>query len=206
MVERRANSKFFFVGNDRCIDFVNSELMRGGQAVDLFESFGDLVAWLREAEILSPAQERRALENWGGTREGERALQAARELRSDLKDMLKAIVAGKSVRQSTIEKINEHLRHQSGYAVLVKTRGGFEKRLHSDFDEPSQLLAPVAEAASDLLCFADPGLIKKCESESCVLYFYDTTKNHARRWCSMSMCGNRVKVAAHYQRARQERS
>jgi predicted RNA-binding Zn ribbon-like protein len=33
-----------------------------------------------------------------------------------------------------------------------------------------------------------------------VLFFYDTTKNHARRWCSMAFCGNRHKVAAHYRR------
>jgi predicted RNA-binding Zn ribbon-like protein len=35
-----------------------------------------------------------------------------------------------------------------------------------------------------------------------VLFFYDTTKNHARRWCSMAFCGNRHKVAAHYRRLR----
>jgi predicted RNA-binding Zn ribbon-like protein len=35
-----------------------------------------------------------------------------------------------------------------------------------------------------------------------VLFFYDTTKNHARHWCSMTICGNRSKVAAHYRRLR----
>jgi len=28
-----------------------------------------------------------------------------------------------------------------------------------------------------------------------VLYFYDTTKNHRRQWCSTAACGNRHKVA-----------
>jgi predicted RNA-binding Zn ribbon-like protein len=32
------------------------------------------------------------------------------------------------------------------------------------------------------------------------LYFYDTTKNHTRRWCSMTGCGNRAKAAAFYER------
>jgi len=44
--------------------------------------------------------------------------------------------------------------------------------------------------------------VKACQNPQCVLLFYDTTKNHARRWCSMAACGNRAKVAAHYQRAR----
>lgn len=30
---------------------------------------------------------------------------------------------------------------------------------------------------------------------ACILFFYDTTKNYSRRWCSMSACGNRMKVA-----------
>ncbi len=78
--------------------------------------------------------------------------------------------------------------------------GGFEKRFRAEFREPAQLLWPVAESACDLLCYADLTLVKKCENPICVLFFYDTTKNHSRRWCSMSVCGNRMKVAAHYQR------
>ncbi|HNJ42487.1 MAG TPA: CGNR zinc finger domain-containing protein [Acidobacteriota bacterium] len=37
-----------------------------------------------------------------------------------------------------------------------------------------------------------------------MIYFYDTTKNHTWRWCSMSLCGNRAKAAAHYRRKRQD--
>lgn len=65
---------------------------------------------------------------------------------------------------------------------------------------PEQLLRPIAEAAVNLLCEAEPLLIRRCESSSCVLLFYDVSKNHARRWCSMDICGNRQKVASHYQR------
>lgn len=203
MNKRGAQSKFVFLGNCKCIDFVNTEVMKGEHVVDLFADFTDLVAWSREAEILSPSQANHMLKSWNGTREGEQALQVGRELRAILRKMVGRVVAGKNVPQSAVDRINEHLRLQRGCNELVKTRAGFVKTLHSDFDKPSQLLVPIAEAASDLLCFSDPGLVKKCESESCVLYFYDTTKNHTRRWCSMSMCGNRMKVAAHYQRARQ---
>jgi len=53
-----------------------------------------------------------------------------------------------------------------------------------------------AEAAAELLAEGDFELIRRCESESCVLWFYDRTKSHRRRWCSMASCGNRHKVAA----------
>src|SRR5437867_3930953 len=89
--------------------------------------------------------------------------------------------------------------------ALVGTRNGFERRRLFQPREPIHLLVPVAESASDLLCHGDLALILKCENPRCILYFYDTTKNHARRWCSMTVCGNRMKVAAHYRRRRRTR-
>ncbi|MEL6323421.1 MAG: CGNR zinc finger domain-containing protein, partial [Pseudomonadota bacterium] len=35
------------------------------------------------------------------------------------------------------------------------------------------------------------------EGPTCTLYFHDVSKNHKRRWCSMDICGNRAKAAAH---------
>ena len=113
---------------------------------------------------------------------------------------------GKSVPATTIALINDLLNNQVGYAELRRTRGGFEKRIHASFNEPEHLLLPIAESACDLLCYSDISLIKKCENDACALFFYDTTKNHSRRWCSMSACGNRMKVAAHYRRLRRTKA
>lgn len=43
-----------------------------------------------------------------------------------------------------------------------------------------------------------PGRIKSCAHPHCILWFYDTSKNGTRRWCSMAVCGNRAKAARHY--------
>jgi predicted RNA-binding Zn ribbon-like protein len=37
------------------------------------------------------------------------------------------------------------------------------------------------------------------------LLFADHTRGHARRWCSMALCGNRAKQAAHRQRQKAQR-
>jgi predicted RNA-binding Zn ribbon-like protein len=65
------------------------------------------------------------------------------------------------------------------------------------------LLVPIAESAAGLLTADDLTLVRKCQNPQCILYFYDTTRNHARRWCSIAVCGNRAKVATHYRRRRQ---
>jgi predicted RNA-binding Zn ribbon-like protein len=38
-----------------------------------------------------------------------------------------------------------------------------------------------------------------------VLWFYDTTRNGTRRWCSMAICGNRAKAHRHYDRVKKTR-
>ena len=61
-------------------------------------------------------------------------------------------------------------------------------------------MPPVAAVAA-LFADGDRGLVRKCEDPLCTLWFYDRTKAHRRRWCSMGVCGNRAKVRAHRERA-----
>jgi predicted RNA-binding Zn ribbon-like protein len=44
--------------------------------------------------------------------------------------------------------------------------------------------------------------LKSCADETCRAVFYDKSKNHSGRWCSMSTCGNRAKVRAWRERQR----
>jgi predicted RNA-binding Zn ribbon-like protein len=55
---------------------------------------------------------------------------------------------------------------------------------------------------AELVCEADFAHIKTCEGAGCTLVFLDTTRDHRRRWCSMAVCGNRAKQAAHRRRSR----
>jgi len=38
--------------------------------------------------------------------------------------------------------------------------------------------------------------LKRCADDDCRAVFYDRSKNHSGRWCSMASCGNRAKVRA----------
>ena len=62
---------------------------------------------------------------------------------------------------------------------------------------PEALLLPVGEALARLVCTEDFSYVKACEGPACTLLFADHTRGHARRWCSMAICGNRAKQAAH---------
>lgn len=44
--------------------------------------------------------------------------------------------------------------------------------------------------------------LKACAGDDCNAVFFDRSKNHSGRWCSMSTCGNRAKVRAWRERRR----
>ena len=46
--------------------------------------------------------------------------------------------------------------------------------------------------------------LRLCANETCRSIFYDRSKNHSGRWCSMATCGNRAKVRAWRERRRSE--
>ena len=153
-------------------------------------------------QVLDATQAKEASRRWDNTLEGQHVFGHALALRAVLREMVKQIVAAKTVPPAAVEEINKLLRYRIRFSELISGQEGFTTRSHAEFDEAIHLLTPIAEAASELLGHADFSLIRKCENPECILYFYDTSKNHVRRWCSMSLCGNRMKVAAYYRRHR----
>jgi len=195
-------SRFYFVGNNLALDLANTLAADYERRdVDLTRSYDDLIDWALEAKILDRRQVADA------RRDTDKALRSsvlkqAIELRTALKSMAAALVAGKAVPKSVIEQINSVLARKQGYYQIVRTSDGYKSRLNIEYEDLRDLMLPVAESAMRLLCYSDLSLVRKCGNPSCVLYFYDTSKRHGRKWCSMDVCGNRAKAAAFYDRNR----
>jgi predicted RNA-binding Zn ribbon-like protein len=194
---------FLFIGERLCLDFVNTEPVDAGERRERLRSFDDLLDWCAQAGGVTSTEARELARRWAGQAEARQAHAAAVELRARLRALLERITAGRPAPPATIDAINDVLRLDRSERQLVRTRDGYAMARRRTIGEPVQLLVPVAESAAQLLSEDDVALVKACQNPECVLFFYDTTKNHARRWCSMAACGNRAKVAAHYQRAKQ---
>lgn len=201
-ISGESRSRFHFVGNVLAIDFVNTEVMSGDERVDLLSSFGDVVDWFAAAGVVSESQARELRSRWTAVAT-DAAMYSVRKFRETLRHALEGIVEGREIDDAVVDAINERLSNP-----VVRTRisrdGNGRHHVSSlmTFARPDDLLVPVAESARDLVCTLDLGLVKKCRNPRCILFFYDATKNHGRSWCSMSACGNREKVAAHYRRRR----
>jgi predicted RNA-binding Zn ribbon-like protein len=197
----RLRQPFLFVGNHPCLDFINTQMIVRGNPTDLLGGCEDLVAWLVQASKVDKFQAVVVMTQWNH-KDQEQLFEQGVKFRKTLREMVARIVARKSIPDSTVASINQILSRCPGYPQLVYAKGRFERQFQSQAARKEGLLAPLAEAASDLLCSGKLSLVKKCGNAACILYFYDTTKNHTRNWCSMQLCGNRIKVAAHYQRRR----
>jgi predicted RNA-binding Zn ribbon-like protein len=47
-----------------------------------------------------------------------------------------------------------------------------------------------------------PGRLRACANDECRLFLLDRSKPNNARWCSMKICGNRLKARRHYERTR----
>jgi len=195
-------SRFYFIGNNLALDLANTLAADSdGRDVDLIGSFDDLIDWALETQILD---RRRAVD---AKRDSDKALRSSlmrqtKELRTVLKSMAAALVAGRAIPNAAIDRINSVLAKKDSHYEIVRTSDGFKSRSNIGYEDVRDLMLLVAESAMHLLCYGDLSLIRKCSNPACVLFFYDTSKRHGRKWCSMNVCGNRAKAAAFYDRNR----
>jgi predicted RNA-binding Zn ribbon-like protein len=196
------DTEFLFLGGRLFLDLVNTEIVVLGKYRDLISDFGRWMAWQSAAGEPGMTEAKALGREWGGEAESMDALARAVAFRSELRKMAECLASHKPVPRSAVGAINELLRRGAAYGQLTPVGKGFARQVHREVREPVDLLVPVAEDAADLLCEGDRRWVRKCGNPGCVLFFYDTSRSHTRRWCSMDLCGNRAKVAAHYRRRR----
>ena len=143
-----------------------------------------------------------ALKRWNDGPEGDRIAERARAFRETLRHMAEGLVRGRGVSTEGLAAINFILAENDGNLRLERQGGGFRTRFAARPTSPITLLGSVAEAAADLLSRVDLDLVRRCGNPECVLFFYDTTRNHRRQWCAMGTCGNLMKVRAFRRRHR----
>jgi predicted RNA-binding Zn ribbon-like protein len=182
------NLGFLFLGDHLALDFLNTRPRMNGELVDLLADEEDVLSWLAKAGF--PAT--------GSRPEMPSLLQKARGLRECIR---KLVEKRKSGEPEDFSELNAFLAAARSYSQLRGDEAGrvtVQKVWQAETSE--QVLAPVAEAAAELLAMENFEMVRHCEDEACVLWFYDRTKSHHRRWCSMATCGNRHKVAAYRKR------
>ncbi|OWK40872.1 CGNR zinc finger domain-containing protein [Fimbriiglobus ruber] len=195
-----------FVGDHLAMDFLNSKAMPAGEWIEWLRDGADLVDWLEKSSAIDAA----TASKFRADRANAGALDGVAEEARTLREWFRAFVSkyvGRPLPPIAVKELaplNRLLARGDSYSQIEVAAAGdhpAQWRRIRRWTAPDQLLQPIAEAIGDLVSREDFRLIRACEGSACVLMFLDKTKGHARRWCSMAVCGNRAKAAAHRARA-----
>lgn len=207
MEKERHAGNLELVGGHLCLDFANT-VSTHDAATDreYLAGYDDLVVWARHAGILTQPEAEALIHN-AARQPGPAAAALGRAvaLREMIYRIFSAFVEGREPGGMDLAALNAGLREASARLEIAPSAGGFEWTWVLDKDELDRVLWPIAGSAANLLTSADLGRVRQCARQGCDWLFVDLSKNQSRRWCSMELCGSRVKSRRYYRRKKQKR-
>jgi predicted RNA-binding Zn ribbon-like protein len=184
-------SKLHLHGGRLCLDFVNST------PTPLSLSWEELIHLLEAARVVSSERGTQLLAlPQSDPQAAEGLLLRARQLCSSLRKVFTAMHRKQKIASEWVESVNEILRITEGHDELVCDNGVWRIEFMAREGGLDWLLAAVARSAAELVAEGAGARLRLCANPRCGLFFYDNSRTHRRRWCSMAVCGNRNKVAA----------
>ena len=199
-----------FVGDARGLDFLNSIATPVDTPVDWISDGAGFLNWLQQAELV-PADALKSIRASASPGELDAVADQARKLREWFRGFVRKHKGQplSAADLSQLATLNRLLERDDAFNRIAASPGNPDQPLQlrqlRRWRTPDSLLFPIAEVLAELVCSEDFAQVKACEGSACTLLFADHTRGHARRWCSMALCGNRAKQAAHRQRLKIQR-
>ncbi len=165
-------------------DFVNTEIPEWAR--DDIATPELLAGWLRDRGLLG-----------AGDAVSADDFVAARELRSGLRSLALLNTTGETAAVDLQARLDSAF---SSCELRVEADATGRLRLVPAGPPGLRALAAIAAVVVEAQTAGTWGRLKACLKESCAWLFYDGSRNRSSLWCSMSICGNRVKTASYRRR------
>jgi predicted RNA-binding Zn ribbon-like protein len=177
-------SKFLWVGNNTAIDFINTQIVVDGADVDLLEDSSDVARWMNEAGLLASSSVPKNL------------LEEATGYRAQLHQGIVKLTNGLGISTALVDATNAYLSRRAAWQKLEQDKSGYRVTTVFQPERAPDYLLAIAQSFAMLLAEGDLSRLRKCVNPYCVLYYYDTSKGGQRSWCSLDLCGNKLRMAA----------
>jgi predicted RNA-binding Zn ribbon-like protein len=194
-----------FIADSLGLDFLNSIATPVDTPIDWLDGGDGLLRWLAQAKLV-PADALDELKAREMPGELDKVADQARALREWFRGFVRKHM-GRPLTPKALHELgplNRLLERDEAFSRISRHHHGdgdrLELKMMRRWRSPESLLLPIGEALAKFVCEEDFADVKACEGHSCTLVFADRTRRRARRWCSMAICGNRAKQAAHRSR------
>lgn len=118
-------------------------------------------------------------------------------------DVARAAAIREAIRTLALHNNGEPVDVSASKTVLddAARSAGFTLRFSTDRAELVPDASGVAGAMGRIVSVVAGAMaagtwerLKTCANDECQWIFFDRARNHSRRWCSMEVCGNRIKA------------
>ncbi len=191
---------FLVVGNQPVLDLLNTRLVVNGQQQEMLTDTSALVRWLLVSGLAPIDEIADELKVWSSEPEAKKFLHELLLFRESLREVVLRLEDGKQPEAAFLPELNARLFAHPVRRAITRKGGKMQSRQIGGTSVADTLWAALLHETERLLTGTDSRRMRKCES--CVVQFLDVSKKNARRWCSMRLCGNRLKVAAYQDRQR----
>lgn len=181
----------FAMGGERLValDLVDTVMLAVDPPVDLIETPAQLAKWWDLQEVRLPA---------GPLPDAT----TTRRLRTAIRDVFDSHLAGRAPLATSIEDLNAAAAAAPASLRMVLSSDGLyaETRWHTEYGG-NAALAAIARETIELMADAERlGSLRRCANPNCSMLFLAEHKR--RQWCIGSRCGNRSRVARHYEKTK----
>jgi predicted RNA-binding Zn ribbon-like protein len=189
---------FLFVGNQLALDLLNTRPILSEGPKELLSDPDALVRWLIAANALTSQKGKKLATKWSSTPGAAAFLKEILAFRERLRAAVLRQEAELPILDTFLAEVNSLLKQHRLVYSLHRSGRTLTRTVSFEPKAPADVWAPIVMAVAELLSEVPAVRVRKCES--CVVHFHDTSKKGSRRWCSMNICGNKVKVAAYQRR------
>lgn len=201
MIEPREAETHHLIGGELCLDFANTLYGHTDAIHEYLYNYRDLVLWSRHVGILNQAEAGNLLSKWEQVpAEAEAVFRQAVQLRETIYRIFASLVHDGSPQETDLNQLHQAWLVSQAHTKLVWSENGFMLRWEM-MNAIDSMLWRITGSALELLTSSELKRVKQCGR--CDWLFVDRSRNQKRRWCSMSACGNRVKMARRYERTKQ---
>lgn len=191
---------FLFVANRWILDFLNTKPILEEGPTEFLPDTHALERWLFASGIVTSSRARLAIRSWRDSAEATDFLKELISFRERLRACVLRMENGSAPTDAFVAEVNARLLEYPVQTLLFKQHGEIVRKAFFEPHMPTDVWALLMDATANLLTETNASRIRKCES--CIVHFFDTSKKGSRRWCSMNICGNKIKVAAYQHRKR----